>query len=404
MRLAWGPAGPGEGPAGRRVVITGAGVVSSAGSGLDAFWDGLCREPPTGIQRPVKDFDPSAWFGPKEVRRVDRSAQLAVAASEAALDHAGRPAPDPARAGVILGTGVGGLATLEQQVLVHHQRGARRVSPFLIPMMMANAASACMSMRLGWRGPCETITTACAAGTQAIGYAARLVASGRCRIVLTGGAEAGLTPLGVAGFTNMTALTSTGISRPFDADRDGFAIGEGAGALVLEDLEHALARGARIWGEVLGAASTADAHHITEPSPDGAGAAGCMELALADAGLAPEQIAQVNAHGTSTPLGDAAEAEAVAKVFGAPGPPVTSIKGVLGHSLGAAGAIEAVAVVLSMDRGLIPPTAGFANPGAGIHLDVVAGAPRPWRPGATLSNSFGFGGHNGTLVIAPPGT
>ncbi|MGH9063946.1 MAG: beta-ketoacyl-[acyl-carrier-protein] synthase family protein [Acidimicrobiales bacterium] len=403
MLLSWGQSGPEGGPQGRRVAVTGIGVVANAGIGPDAFWEGLCH-PTVGDERerPVADFDGTTYFGPKEIRHVDRSAQFAVAAADMALADAGAVEPDPARAGVVMGTGVGGLGTLETQILVLHERGPRRVSPFLIPMMMANRGAAAISMRLGWRGPCETTVTACAAGTQAIANAARLVSSGRCQVVVGGGAEAAITAIGLAGFTNMTALSPTGISRPFDRDRDGFVLGEGAGALVLEDWDRAEARGARIYAEVAGAASTADAYDIVAPSPGGAGAAACMELALADAGLTPSDVAHINAHGTSTPLNDAAEAEAITKVFGAPGPPVTSIKGVTGHSLGAAGAVEAVAAVLSIVRRQIPPTAGLFDLDPDIHLDVVAGAPREWTPGPVLSNSFGFGGHNGTLVITPP--
>lgn len=401
MRLGWGRDGPEGGPVGRRVAITGIGVVANAGTGPEAFWAGLCAKPADEVTRPVPDFDPGAFFGPKEARRLDRSAQLAVAAADLALADTTGLDPDPDRAGVVMGTGVGGLTTLEAQVLLHAERGPRKVSPFLVPMMMANAGAAAISMRLGWRGPCETAVTACAAGTHAIANAARLVASGRCQVAVGGGAEAAITPVSTAGFANMTALSATGLSRPFDRDRDGFVLGEGSAALVLEDLDRARGRGARIYAELAGAASTADAYHITAPSPGGAGAAACMELALADAGLSPSQVAHINAHGTSTPLNDAAEAEAVTKLFGAPGPPVTSIKGVTGHCLGAAGAVEAVATVLSIVRGQLPPTAGWATPDPDMHLDVVAGGPRAWEPGPVLSNSFGFGGHNGTLVIVP---
>jgi 3-oxoacyl-[acyl-carrier-protein] synthase II len=386
---------------GRRVAVTGIGVVASCGSGADAFWDGLLREPAPGARR-IDDWDATDLFGPKEIRRVDRFTQFAVGAAEQALADAGEIGADPDRSGVLIGTGVGGLNTLEEQIVLRHEKGERRVSPFLVPMMMSNAAAATVSMRFGWRGPCEATVTACAASTHAIGNAARLIALGICDAVLTGGSEAAITPTGVAGFSNMTALSSSGISRPYDTERDGFVIAEGAGVLVLEEWEAAKARGARIWGEVMGSASTADAHHITAPSPDGSGAVRCMELALADAGLAPSAIGHINGHGTSTPLNDAAEAEAIVKVFGPDGPPVTSTKGVTGHALGAAGALEAVAVLLSMDRQLIPPTAGLVNQDPEIHLDVVTGEARPWTPSASLSNSFGFGGHNGCLVIAPP--
>ena len=267
------------------------------------------------------------------------------------------------------------------------------MSPFLVPMMMANASGAAISMRWGLQGPNETIATACAAGTHAIGNAARLIAWGRCDAVATGGAEAAATQTSLAGFGNMTALSTSGVSRPFDVDRDGFVMGEGAAVLILEEWEHAVARGATILGEVLGAASNADAHHITAPSPGGVGAAACMRLALEDAGLSPGDIAQVNAHGTSTPLNDAAEAEAAITVFGDDGPPVTSIKGVTGHALGAAGALEAAAVLLSIEHRLIPPTANTKVVDLGI--DVVTGDAREWTPGPTMSNNFGFGGHNG---------
>ena len=401
MRAISGPTG--QEVTGRRVALTGVGVLGCCGIGRDAFWEGLCAAPPEGERR-VPGFDPATWFGPKEARRVDRFAQFAVAAAAMAIEQAGGHDSldaDPHRAGVIMGTGVGGLETLEEQVLLNRDKGARRVSPFLVPMMMPNAAAAAVSMRYGLRGPCETVTTACAAGTHAISNGARLVASGRCDLVLAGGSEAAMTPTAVAGFGNMTALSPTGVSRPFDAERDGFVISEGAGVLVLEDMERARARGATVLGEVLGAASTADAHHLTAPAPGGSGAAACMEMALADAGLAPADIRQINAHGTSTPLNDAAEAEAILKVFGSPGPPVTSIKGVTGHALGAAGALEASAVVLSIQLALVPPTGGVGTPDPALGLDLVFGAPRPWQPGPVISNSFGFGGHNGCLVVGP---
>ena len=384
------------------MAVTGIGVVAACGIGPEAFWAGLLAEAPTGDRR-VEPFDPTPWFGTKEARRADRFTHFAMAAASQAVEAAGRLDADPDRCGVLIGTGVGGLQTVEDQIITHHEKGARRVSPFLIPMMMGNAAGAAVSMRFGWRGPCETTVTACAASTHAIGNAARLVALGTCDAVLAGGSEAAITPTGLAGFTNMTALSPTGVSRPFDAGRDGFVIAEGAAVLLLEELEAARARGAHILGEVRGSASTADAHHITAPSPGGSGAVRCMELALADAGLGADAVVSVNAHGTSTPLNDAAEAEALNKVFGTPGPAVTSTKGVTGHALGAAGAFEAAAVLLSFEHRLIPPTAGLVQVDPDIHLDLVQGEPRPWEPGPTLSNSFGFGGHNGCLVLAPPG-
>jgi 3-oxoacyl-[acyl-carrier-protein] synthase II len=388
---------------GRRVAVTGIGVVASCGIGQDAFWAGLLAEPAPGVRR-VEGFDASPLFGRKEVRRVDRYAQFTVAAAEEALADAGgleALGADPDRTGVLIGTGVGGLETLEGEIAVRIEKGARRVSPFLVPMMMANAAGATVSMRFGFRGPCETTVTACAAGTHSVGNAARLIATGRCDVMVAGASEAPLTETGLAGFGNMTALTSSGVSKPFDATRDGFAIAEGAAVLILEEWDRATARGARIYAELAGAASNADAHHITAPSPGGAGAVTCMELAITDAGLTPGDIVHINAHGTSTPLNDAAEAEAITKLFGTPGPAVTSTKGVTGHALGAAGAIEAVAVVLTIARRQIPPTAGVTQVDPDIHLDLVLGGPRDWEPGPTLSNSFGFGGHNGCLVITP---
>jgi 3-oxoacyl-[acyl-carrier-protein] synthase II len=371
--------------------------------GRAAFWEGLLAPPPTGVRR-VSGFEPERYFAnPKEARRADRFAQFAIASAEEALEQAGELSADPDRTGVMVGTGIGGLITLEDQVFTYHEKGARRVSPFLVPMIMANAASAALSMRHGLRGPCESTVTACAAGTHAIGNAARLIASGRCDAMLAGGSEAAITPVGMAGFTNMTALSSSGISRPFGSGRDGFVLAEGAAVLVLEELETATSRGATILGEVLGAASTADAHHITAPAPGGTGAVSCMELALTDAGITADEVAQINAHGTSTPRNDDAEAEAIVKVFGAPGPPVTSTKGVTGHALGAAGALEAAAVLLSIEHALIPPTAGTEVRDPEIApIDLVVGRPRPWTPGPALSNSFGFGGHNGCLVIGPP--
>ena len=384
----------------RRVVVTGLGVVSCCGIGKDAFFAGLNGPAPEGEHR-VMGFDPSLWFDAKEARRVDPFAQYAVAAADMALADAGTVDVDPALAGVQIGTGVGGLTTMEAQIGVLLEKGPRRVSPFLVPMMMANAGAAAVSMRLGWRGPCETIATACASGSHSILAAHRLIASGRCEAVLAGGAEAAMTPVALAAFGNMTALSTSGASRPFDIRRDGFVIAEGGAVLVLEELERARARGARIYAELLGGASTADAHHITAPAPGGVGAIGCMELALEDAGLTVLDVSHVNAHGTSTPLNDLAEAEAIEKIFGRPGPLVTSIKGVTGHSLGAAGAIEAVACALSIERRLIPPTVGLEQQDPEIHLDIVKDSARPWEPGPILSNSFGFGGHNGCLVLAP---
>jgi 3-oxoacyl-[acyl-carrier-protein] synthase II len=256
-------------------------------------------------------------------------------------------------------------------------------------------------MRYGLQGPNETIVTACAASTHAIGYAARLIAWDMCDAVATGGSEACITPTGIAGFTNMTALSSSGVSMPFDVKRDGFVMGEGSAVFILEEWESAVARGATIVGEILGAASNADAHHITAPAPGGAGAVRCMRAALDDAGLQPSDVRQINAHGTSTPLNDAAEAEAVATVFAGALPPMTSTKGVTGHALGAAGALEAAASLLSIQHRLIPATANTTEVLAEPAIDLVVGAPRAWEPGPVMSNNFGFGGHNGTVIIGP---
>ena len=391
----------------RRVAVTGIGVVASCGMGKEAFWNGLLHADPGAASRRIEEFDASLWYdNVKEARRADRFTQFAIASATMALDDAGgRDAigADPARSGVLIATGVGGIETLEEQIEVRLTKGERRVSPFLVPMMMSNAAAAAVSMRFGYQGPCETVTTACAAGTHAIGNAARLIATGTCDAVLAGGSEAAMTVTAMAGFANMTALSTSGWSRPFDSRRDGFVMAEASAVLVLEEFEHARARGARIYAEILGSASTADAHHITAPAPGGVGAIRCIELAMTDAGITAGDVRHINAHGTSTPLNDAAEAEAVAKVFGAPGPIVTSTKGVTGHALGAAGAIEAAALALSIHHRLVPPTRGTeaAHVDPEMRLDLVLGEARAWEPGPSLSNSFGFGGHNGSIVMAP---
>jgi 3-oxoacyl-[acyl-carrier-protein] synthase II len=386
----------------RRVVITGYGVVAPCGIGRQQYWQGLqgpnaC----SGNTTTIPDWDPSPYFdNPKDARRADRVQQFALAAAAEAIEQAGDFIGDPARAGTIFATGIGGLESTQEQIKVLIEKGPRRVSPFLVPMMMPNAAGASISMRYGLRGPNETICTACAASTHALGYAARTIVWDLADVVVSGGSEASAVDIGIASFGNMTALSSSGSSRPFDVDRDGFVLGEGAAVFVLEERERALARGATIYGEIVGAGSNADAHHITAPSPGGVGAIACMELALFDAGFAAADIKQINAHGTSTPLNDAAEAEAVAKVFGA-NCPVVSTKGVTGHALGAAGALEAAAVLLSFEHRMIPRTAGTTTLSPEMAIDVVLDEPRPWEPGPTISNNFGFGGHNGSIIIVP---
>ncbi len=394
MHVALTPSGP---VAGRRVAVTGLGAMSCAGVGVQALWDGLI-EPHAPPSKRIGSFDASHLGGPKELRRLDPFALYALMAADEAWRQSGLEGPIE-DAGSIVTTGIGGLQTTLEQDTVLMQRGPDRVSPFLVPMMMPNAATAAVSMRFGLGGPCETVTTACAAGTHAIGNGARLVATGRCDVVLAGGAEAVICEMAEAGFRNMTALSPKDLSRPFDVNRDGFVMGEGAGILVLEDWDHALARGATIYAEVIGAASTADAHHITAPDPTGRGAERCMTLALADAELRPEDVSHINAHGTSTPLNDLAESVAVRGVFGDDAPPTTSVKGHLGHSLAAAGALEGVASVLTLLHQVIPPTAGTTEIDPAIALDVVIDKARTAEIEVVLSNSFGFGGHNGSVIF-----
>ena len=394
MQVAHTPSGP---IPGLRVAVTGLGALSCAGVGVDALWIALMK-PIAPDSKRISPFDASRLGGPKELRRLDPFTLYALMAADEAWIQSGLTGP-LVDAGSIVTTGIGGLQTVIEQLRVLNEKGPDRVSPFMVPMMMPNAATAAVSMRFGLGGPCETVTTACAAGTHAIGNAARLVASGRSTVAVAGGAEAVMVEIAEAGFRNMTALSNEGFSRPFDVDRNGFVMGEGAGILILEEWEHAVARGATIFAEVIGAASTADAHHITAPDPQGSGAIRCMELALADADITPEQVSHINAHGTSTPLNDLAESVAVRHVFGEHAPPTTSIKGHLGHSLAAAGALEGVASVLTLLNQTIPPTAGTTVVDPAVGLDVVIGAPRSAEVDVILSNSFGFGGHNGSVVF-----
>jgi 3-oxoacyl-[acyl-carrier-protein] synthase II len=396
---------------GRRVVVTGLGVVAPCGTGPVEFWAGLARLAAPGVVRRVPDFDPARWGLSKvEQRRMDRFARFAVAAAAQALVDADLLVETtatgplaglhPDRAAVLIGSGIGGALSWEAQAGVRAERGDRAVSPLTVPMVMPNAAAAAVSMRWDLRGPCETISTACATGTHAVSGAARWVAAGRADLALAGGAEAAQTPTNLAGYTNMRALSPSGVSRPFDLDRDGFCIGEGAAVLVLEEAGHAARRGARAYAELAGVGSTADAHHLTAPDPAARGALACMRAALTDAGIAPSDVTHVNAHGTSTPLNDATEALAIRELFRTPGPAVTAVKGVTGHAQGAAGAIEAVALMLSYAHRTLPPTMGTARIDPELKLDLVLEA-RPWRPAGAISNSFGFGGHNGTLAFVP---
>ena len=394
MRAAVLPSGPVEG---RRVAVTGIGAITCAGVGVDALWQALCS-PEAPSSKRVAPFDASHIGGPKELRRFDPFTLYALMAAEEAWLQSGLTSPI-LDGGSVVTTGIGGLQTVLEQNRVLLEKGPDRVSPFMVPMMMPNAATAAVSMRYRLGGPAETVTTACAAGTHAIGNAARLIATGRCSVAVAGGAEAVIVDIAEAGFRNMTALASDGVSMPFDVSRHGFVMGEGAGVLVLEDWDYAFARGATILAEVVGAASTADAHHITAPDPEGSGAIRCMELALEDAGLRAGDVSHINAHGTSTPLNDLAESVAVRKLFKDHTPPVTSVKGHLGHSLAAAGALEGVASVLTLLSQTIPPTAGTTQIDPAVGLDVVLGAPRSAQIDVVLSNSFGFGGHNGSVVF-----
>ena len=403
-----------------RVVVTGIGAKTPAGQDVDTLWRTVSAgigtagpierwdpsELPVRFACEVKDFDPTTYFGPKEARRQDRVTQLGFAAAVDALADAGEVGADPSRCAVIAATGVGGLETMEHNEATFLERGASRVSPFFVTMMMPNATAGAISINFGWRGPNLCIATACAAGSMAIGEGVRLVRDGTADVVAAGGTEGPLTPLTVSAFARMTALSSRNddpshASRPFDADRDGFVMAEGAAFVILETFEHALARNARIYGEVIGYGRNADAYHITAPSPGGEGAAACMQLALDDAGLMASDIGHVNAHGTSTPLNDASEAEAIRKVFGEQGLPVTSTKGVTGHMIAGAGAAEAAIALLTIVNGAIPPTANLEKIGDEIGLDVVHGSPRDYSPAPVLSNSFGFGGHNASLIVAP---
>ena len=404
----------------RRVVVTGMGVKSPAGQTVEDMWSGLlaarsaaapvtlfdASDHSVDFACEVTGFDPVPYVGPKEVRRTDRTALLGLAAAADAIAAATTASPfgvDPVRCGVVAGSGIGGIRTLEDQVIGYAEKGPGRVGPFLVPMMMANATAALVGIHNGFTGPNTAVATACATGAHAIGDGARLIRDGMADVVVCGGTEACITPVTMAAFARMGALSKNpdpaAASRPFDDDRDGFVMGEGAAFLVLEPYEQAVARGAEIVGEVAGYGMTCDAHHITAPVEDGSGAVAAIEIALADAGLAPSAIGHVNAHGTSTPHNDSAEAAAIAKVFGAGSLPVTSGKGVTGHLIGAAGAVEAVAALLSVDRGIVPPTANHRH--TDLPVDVVAGEPRTIERAPAVSTSFAFGGHNVALVLAP---
>ncbi len=385
------------------IVVTGRGVVSSIGESADEFFDALLAKR-SGIADGIgacSDFDPETAMSPKDVRRSDRYTHLAVAAADQAAREAGVPdGVDPARLGVLVGTGVGGLATLEEQCRNFFEGGERAVSPHFVPMMMPNAAAGAIAMELGAHGPGFSVSSACATGSHAIGEAKRMLERGEADVVVAGGTEAAITPLCVAAFKSMGALSREGVSRPFDARRDGFVMGEGAGVIVMERAEHARARGAEILGYVAGYGASNDAFHMTQPDKDGRGAEKAMRAALADAGADPQDVGYINAHGTSTPFNDRIETVAIHSVFNGGSPPVSSTKSAIGHLLGAAGAVEAIATLEALRRGLLPPTLNFEEPDPECDLDYVPDGPRE-APGITLalSNSFGFGGQNACLAF-----
>jgi 3-oxoacyl-[acyl-carrier-protein] synthase II len=394
----------------RTVAITGVGAISPLGVGartLHERWSAGRSGIEDGYGR-ASEFDPKEHLSIKEARRADRFTQLALAATREALEDAGWdgvPPGDPDRAACVIGTGIGGIGTLETQHIVLRDEGAERISPLSIPLLMANAASGVVAMKHDLRGQSFGTVSACAAGAHAIGMAERLIRYGDADVVVTGGSEAAITPLATAAFTRMDALSDSGISRPFDRRRDGFVMGEGAGILVLEDEEAARARGARILGYVRGYASTSDAHHLTAPEPSGRGAAKAIELALKDAGVEVDDVVYVNAHGTSTPLNDRSETNAIKTVLGerAGQVPVSSTKSAIGHLLGAAGAVEAIATLLALRDRIAPPTLNYEEPDEGLDLDYVPNEARPLA-GANgraigISNAFGFGGHNAVLCL-----
>jgi 3-oxoacyl-[acyl-carrier-protein] synthase II len=395
----------------RSVVITGVGAVTPLGVGartLHERWTAGQSGIEDGYGR-ASEFEPKEHLSVKEVRRSDRYTQLALAAAKEALEDAGwedGPPGDPERAACVIGTGIGGIGTLESQHIVMRDQGAERISPLSIPLLMANAASGVVAMKHDLRGQSFGTVSACAAGAHAIGMSERLIRYGDADCVVTGGSEAAITPLATAAFARMDALSDSGISRPFDRRRDGFVMGEGAGILVLESEEFAKQRGARILGVLRGYASTSDAYHLTAPEPNGRGAAKAIELALDDAELGPEDIVYVNAHGTSTPLNDRAETNAIKTALGeerAKGLPVSSTKSAIGHLLGAAGAVESIATLLALRDRIAPPTLNYDEQDEGLDLDYVPREARPLANGDTpaigISNAFGFGGHNAVLVL-----
>lgn len=406
----------------RRVVITGLGCISPLGNDVESTWSALlagrsgvdwiaqydASEYKTRFAAEVKGFDGAALFGSREARRMDRYAQFALAASMQAMQDAGLVVTDENRdrIGVVVGTGIGGLGTLFEQMQVFAERGPSRVSPFLAPMMASDAAAGMTAIQLGLRGPNMGVVTACASGANAVGEAAEVIRRGQADAILAGGSDATIVPIAMAGLGAMGALSTRNddpqrASRPFDGTRDGFVMGEGAAILLLEALESARQRGARILAEVVGYGFTNDAYHISAPAENGAGAARCMQMALAQAGLEPGAIGYINAHGTSTPLNDKSETAAIKTVFGeqAYKTPISSIKSMTGHLLGASGALETLACVKVFQSGMLPPTINYETPDPECDLDYVPNVARAAQVSAIMSNSFGFGGHNAVIIL-----
>ncbi|MBM7613626.1 beta-ketoacyl-ACP synthase II [Alkaliphilus hydrothermalis] len=406
----------------RRVVVTGLGCITPLGAGKDALWNGMLSgksgidyitrfdtsDYPTKIAAEVKDFNPEDYIEKKEIKKMDRFTQYAVAASSLAVKDAelNIESLNAEKIGVILGSGVGGIETLEEQHMRLHEKGPKRVSPFFIPMMISNIGAGYVSMILGAKGPNSTIVTACASATNAIGEAFKTIERGAADVIITGGMEAGITPLSIGGFCSMKAMSTRNeepqkASSPFDAKRDGFVMGEGAGIIILEDLEHAIKRGAKIYAEIVGYGMSADAYHITAPSPEGEGAARSMMEAINDADITPEAIDYINAHGTSTPYNDKFETMAIKRVFKehAYKLSVSSTKSMTGHLLGAAGGVEAIACVMAVNQDKVPPTINYETPDPELDLDYVPNQYKERVVNYALSNSLGFGGHNATIIF-----
>ena len=385
----------------RRVMVTGIGAVAAPGVGMPDLWQGL-QGPAGPAPLLIHDWDPERWIPRREARRLDKFTQFALVAAQEAFQQSGELDADPNRVGVAVATGIGGLESLETLVEASSEE-TPRVSPFIVPMMMANAAAAAISIKYGFGGQATTPVVACAAGSQAVIDGLRQIQFGYADVVVVGGSEAAARRSSREGFKAAKALSSTGHSRPFDTNRDGFVMGEGAAILVLESEEIAKARGATPLAEILGGASTADAHHITAPHPQGDGAERAVRLALEDASLAPSDIKYISAHGTGTDLNDRTEGLVIQRVFGNEQPAVSSIKGTTGHGLGASGSIEAAVVVEAIRRSELPPNVGLTEQDPDIPLKDIVREPRSWDPGPVISNSFGFGGHNTVLAIGPVG-